>query len=57
MLRSKIKLQLWKVWMLSGIMIRENIKSSAKESIGYYELNKHKPAINKGCSKLLKPRK
>jgi 50S ribosomal subunit-associated GTPase HflX len=24
-------------------MIRENIKISAKESLGYYELKKHKP--------------
>jgi hypothetical protein len=24
-------------------MIRENIKISAKESLGYYELRKHKP--------------
>jgi hypothetical protein len=32
--------------------IRENIKISARESLGYYELKKHKPWINKGCSKL-----
>jgi hypothetical protein len=37
--------------------IRENIKISAKESIGYYELKKHKPWFNKGCSKLLLQRK
>jgi hypothetical protein len=29
-------------------MIRDNIKISAKESLGYYEFRKHKP-----CSKLL----
>jgi hypothetical protein len=34
-------------------MIRENIKISAKESLGYYELRKHKPRFDKGCSKLL----
>jgi hypothetical protein len=38
-------------------MIRENIKISAKESIGYYELKKHKTWFNEGCSKLLDQRK
>jgi hypothetical protein len=33
--------------------ITQNIKISAKESLGYYELKKHKPWINKECSKLL----
>jgi hypothetical protein len=33
--------------------IRENVKISAKESLGYYELKKHKPWFNEGCSKLL----
>jgi hypothetical protein len=37
--------------------IRENIKISAKESLGYLELKKHKPWFNKGCSKLLDQRK
>jgi hypothetical protein len=37
--------------------IRENIKISAKESLGYYELKKHKPWFNEGCSKLSKQRK
>jgi hypothetical protein len=32
-------------------MIRETIKISAKESVGYYELSKSKPWFNKGCSK------
>jgi hypothetical protein len=27
--------------------IRENIKISAKESLGYYELKKHKPRLMK----------
>jgi hypothetical protein len=31
--------------------IRENIKISAEESLGY-ELKKHKPWFDKGCSKL-----
>jgi hypothetical protein len=34
--------------------IRENIKLSAKE---FYELKKHKPWSDKGCSKLLDSRK
>jgi hypothetical protein len=37
--------------------IRENIKISAKESVGYSELKKHKPWIDEGCSKLLDQRK
>jgi hypothetical protein len=31
--------------------IRENIKISAKESLGYYELKKHKPWFDIGCTK------
>jgi hypothetical protein len=31
--------------------IRENIKISAKESLGYHELKKHKPWFDEGCSK------
>jgi hypothetical protein len=34
-------------------MIRENIKISAKECLGYFELKKHKPRFDEGCSKLL----
>jgi hypothetical protein len=30
--------------------IRDNIKISAKESLGYYELKKNKPWIDEGCS-------
>jgi hypothetical protein len=33
--------------------IRENIKISAKESLGCFELKKHKPWFDEGCSKLL----
>jgi hypothetical protein len=33
--------------------IRENIKISAKESLGYFELKKHKSWFDEGCSKLL----
>jgi hypothetical protein len=35
----------------------ENIKISAKESLVYYGLKKHKPWFDKGCSKLLDQRK
>jgi hypothetical protein len=37
--------------------IRENIKISDKESLGYYELRKHNPRFDEGCSKLLYQRK
>jgi hypothetical protein len=36
--------------------IRETIKISAKDSLGYNELKKHKPWFNEGCSKLLDQR-
>jgi hypothetical protein len=36
---------------------RENIKISAKESLGYYELKDHKPWFVKGYSKLSDQRK
>jgi hypothetical protein len=35
---------------------RENIKISAKESTGYYELKKHNPRFDEGCSELLDQR-
>jgi hypothetical protein len=37
--------------------IQENIKISAKESLYYYELKKHKPWFDEGYSKLLDQRK
>jgi hypothetical protein len=37
--------------------MRENLKISAKESLGYYALRKHKPWFDEGCSKLLDQRK
>jgi hypothetical protein len=37
--------------------IRQNIKISARQSPGYYELRKHKPWFNKRRSKLLEKRK
>jgi hypothetical protein len=36
--------------------IGENIKISAKESLGYYELKKNKPWFDEGCSELLDQR-
>jgi hypothetical protein len=38
-------------------IIRENIKISAKESLGYYELKQHKPWFDEGCSELFEQRK
>jgi phosphomevalonate kinase len=37
--------------------IREHIKKSAKESLAYYELKKHKPWFNDGRSTLLDQKK
>jgi hypothetical protein len=37
--------------------IRQNIKISAKDSVGYYELKKHKNWFDEGCSELLGKRK
>jgi hypothetical protein len=34
-------------------VIRENIKISPKESLGYCELKKHKPWFHQACSKLV----
>jgi hypothetical protein len=51
------------IWMLRWIFnsawetVGTNIKISAKESLGYYELKKHKPWFIKECSKLLDKRK
>jgi hypothetical protein len=37
--------------------IRENIRISAKENLGYYELKEHNAWFNEGCSKLLHEKK
>jgi hypothetical protein len=56
-LRLHIGSLLWKFWKGKEDInraletIRENIKTSAKESLGYYELKKHKPWFDEGCSK------
>jgi hypothetical protein len=39
------------------VQLVENIKISAKVSLGYFELRKHKPWFDEGCSKLLDQRK
>jgi hypothetical protein len=59
MLRFQTGLQVQKIWILRWISetIRENIKISAKATPGYYELKKHKPWFDKGCSELLDQRK
>jgi hypothetical protein len=36
--------------------IRENIKISAEESLGYFELKEHKPLFNAGVLHGLRPR-
>jgi hypothetical protein len=64
MLRSQIDLQRWKIWtlrlklILSGKQL-ERISEflSAKESLGYYEMKKHKQWFDERCSKLLDQRK
>jgi hypothetical protein len=38
-------------------IVRENIEISAKESLGYFELKKHKPWFEGGCPQLLDQRK
>jgi hypothetical protein len=38
-------------------MIRENIKISVKQSLGYFELKKHKLWFDEECSKLVDQRK
>jgi hypothetical protein len=38
-------------------ILRESIKISAKGSLGYYELKRHKTWFSEGCSKLLDKRK
>jgi predicted metallo-beta-lactamase superfamily hydrolase len=59
--RSKLQtgLQLWKTFDDNVDMnrawknIRENIKTSAKESLGHYELQQHKPWFDDEYSKLI----
>jgi hypothetical protein len=57
MSRSEIGLQLWNIWTQEVDINRENIKISAKVSLGYFELTKHKTWFSGGCSKLADQRK
>jgi hypothetical protein len=41
----------------SNMFAAENIKISAKEGLGYFELKGHEPWFEEGCSKLLDQRK
>jgi CRISPR/Cas system-associated protein Csx1 len=62
-LRSQTGLRLWKISDAevkinsSWEIIIENINISANDSIVYYEMWKHKPWSDEGCSKLLGQRK
>jgi hypothetical protein len=62
-LKSEIGSQLWEtlyaevVINRAGETVTENIKISAKENLGYYELKKHKPWFEEGCSELLDQKK
>jgi hypothetical protein len=47
------EVEIYTMWETVG----ENIKISAKESTGCYELKKHKQWFDEGCSKLLDQRK
>jgi hypothetical protein len=49
-LYTEVEINIWE-------RIRENIKISVKESLGYYELKQHKPWFDEGCSELLDQRK
>jgi hypothetical protein len=48
---------MWEIATSACETIIENIIISAKESLGYYELKKHKPWFNEGCATLLDQRK
>jgi hypothetical protein len=47
------EMEISSVWKMIG----ENINISSKENLGCYELRKHKPWFNEGCSELLDERK
>jgi hypothetical protein len=59
MLRSQTGLQLWNIWTprWKFTVPGKLLERPAKESIGYFELKKHKPWFDEGCSKLLVERK
>jgi len=58
--KIKIGLQLWKTWMMMmwtsigfGKNIRENMKASATDSLGYYKSKQDKSWSDEECTKLL----
>jgi hypothetical protein len=63
MLKSRTGLQLWETLCTEVVInracktVRETIKILAKENLGYYELKKHKPMFEEGCSELLDQKK
>jgi hypothetical protein len=58
-LKSQIGSQLWKTIDVEVDIYRAwvSIGRNIKESLGYYELKKHKPWCDEGCSELLNQRK
>jgi hypothetical protein len=42
---------------MHGKSIRENIKTTAKDNLGYHRLKHNKPWFDDGCSKLIDQRK
>jgi hypothetical protein len=60
---EQIGSQLWETLYTEVVInrawetVRGNIKISAKESLGNYELKKHKPWFEEGCSELLDQKK
>jgi hypothetical protein len=44
------------LFSLPNFSFRENIKISAKERVGYFELKQHTPWFNEGCSELVDQR-
>jgi hypothetical protein len=61
-LRSPTRLQLWNLNYSADISrawenINENIKSSATESLGLYELKQHKPCFDEGSLRFFDQRK
>jgi hypothetical protein len=54
--KYKTGMQLWKTWMMwtsigFGKILGRNIKTSAKENLGHYELKQHKPCFEEKLSK------
>jgi hypothetical protein len=53
-LKSHVGFQFWKTKMMMACEnVRENVKDSATDSLGYYDLKQHKPWFDNECSLLL----